>query len=68
MTKRNCEKLLGSQNVLRNHYIAILFNPVLQVCPSVPLLVFTALSMIHFPNVLSGYFYVSLYLLAVPAV
>ena len=48
MTKRNCEKLLGSQNVLRNHYIAILFNPVLQVCPSVPILVFTALSMLPF--------------------
>ena len=47
-TKRNCEKLLGWQNVLRNHYIAILFNPVLQVCPSVPLLVFNALSMLPF--------------------
>ena len=47
-TKRNCEKLLGWQNVLRNHYIAILFNPVLQVCPSVTILVFTALSLIPF--------------------
>ena len=42
------KKLLGWQNVLRNHYIAILFNPVLQVCPFVPILVFTALSILPF--------------------
>ena len=40
----------------------------LQVCPPVPAFAFAALCMIPSRNVLSGYFYVSLHLLAVPAV